>query len=81
METEMELVLYTRPGCHLCDVVAEMMRRAGITWRAVDIETDPELEKEYGMRIPVLRLPDTGRELAYPFDEDGLRAFLQEQQP
>ena len=61
------LVLYTRAGCHLCDVAKEAIARvaatAGVTWREVDIGGDRELEAEYGDRIPVVLLD--GREHGY----------------
>ena len=70
------LILYARAECHLCDQVIRMLDRAGIHWRPVDIDADAELEEKYGLRIPVLQRPDTGRELLYPFDERGLLDFI-----
>ena len=64
-----ELVLYTGIGCHLCDQVAVMLRDMGIGWTRVEIDSDPELEQKYHIRIPVLYLPDTGKELFFPFSE------------
>lgn len=53
-------VLYTRPGCHLCDEMkAEIARsRAGRRLRLVevDISTDRALVRRFGRRIPVLEL-------------------------
>jgi glutaredoxin len=61
------LVLLTRPGCHLCDVAKEAMARvaaaSGETWEQRDVEADPELEAEYGDRLPVILLD--GREHGY----------------
>jgi hypothetical protein len=60
-----ELVMYTRPGCHLCDEMkAAVMRIAGhgIRLREVDISTDAALERRYGHTIPVLVVG--GREVA-----------------
>jgi|COG998Drversion2_1049125.scaffolds.fasta_scaffold114971_1 hypothetical protein len=71
-----ELVLYTLIGCHLCDQVAVMLRDMGIGWTAVEIDTDPELERKYDIRIPVLYRPDTGKELFFPFSEDQVEEFL-----
>jgi hypothetical protein len=72
-----ELVLYTLIGCHLCDQVAVMLRDMGIGWTPVEIETDPELERKYDIRIPVLYLPETGKELFFPFSEDQVHEFLE----
>ncbi|GAA1762042.1 glutaredoxin family protein [Luedemannella helvata] len=61
------LVLLTRPGCHLCDVAKEAMARvsaaSGEPWEELDVETDIELETEYGDRLPVILLD--GREHGY----------------
>jgi len=54
------VVLYTRPGCHLCDVAREtvqsLRQRLPFTFDEVDIEADEELELEYGIRIPVVEV-------------------------
>jgi hypothetical protein len=61
------LVLYTRDGCHLCDVARSALERVlaatGEGFTEVDISTDPELTAEYGDRIPVVLLD--GREHGY----------------
>jgi hypothetical protein len=52
------VVLFSRPGCHLCDVArAEIERVRGrhpFTFEEVDIDRDEALELEYGVRIPVV---------------------------
>jgi len=54
------VVLYSRPGCHLCDVARETILsqrdRLGFEFTEVDIEADDELELEYGIRIPVVEV-------------------------
>lgn len=54
------LVLYSRPGCHLCeDMHSELqplLRAAGIAVKVVDIDTDAALRETFGLRIPVLAL-------------------------
>lgn len=72
------LILYVRADCHLCDQVITMLDRAGLHWRPVDIDDDAELFERYGLRIPVLRRPDSGRELFFPFDEERLLQFASE---
>ncbi len=69
------LVLYTRNACHLCEQAARMLEMAGIEWRDVDIDADPELAAIYGLRVPVVSAPGSGRELDFPFTEDELRWF------
>ena len=54
------LTLYSRPGCHLCDEMKEVVQRvaaaaqADIAVHEIDISTDPALEALYGLEIPVL---------------------------
>lgn len=50
---------YTRAGCHLCDLAAKPVARLvaatpGATLRTVDVDTDPELQERYGLRVPVV---------------------------
>jgi len=73
------LIMLTRPGCHLCEQAAVLLDRVGISWRPVDIEDDAILEETYGLRVPVLKRPDSGRELDYPFDEARIREFAGDQ--
>lgn len=52
------LTLYTRPGCHLCDtmknVVDEVAREEPVTLREVDVTGDARLERRFGTEVPVL---------------------------
>lgn len=52
------VVLYARPGCHLCDVarttIGDVRSRHPFTFEEVDIEEDEALVREYGIRIPVV---------------------------
>jgi glutaredoxin len=66
------LVMYSRPGCHLCDDARVVLLRVGEPFEEVDIESDDELLKRYLERIPVIALD--GVEL-YDFfiDEQDLR--------
>jgi hypothetical protein len=52
------LVLYSRPGCHLCeemkDVILPVARELGCTLEQIDISDRAELEARFGMEIPVL---------------------------
>ena len=55
-----ELVLYSRPDCPLCDEMrCELQRsstRSKWTLRVVNIESDPALEALHGRSIPVLEI-------------------------
>jgi glutaredoxin len=66
------LVLYSRPGCHLCDDARVVLERIGEPFEEIDIESDDALLKRYLERIPVVALD--GEDL-YDFfvDEQDLR--------
>ena len=53
-----DVVVYSRAGCCLCDVVKEtlaaMRREADFQWREVDIDADPELRRKYNDEVPVV---------------------------
>lgn len=49
-----EVILYTRPGCHLCDDAQQLLESYGLEPRLVNIDTDPALQQAYGLTIPVV---------------------------
>jgi glutaredoxin len=53
-----EVVVYSRKGCHLCEVVkqtlAGMEGEADFHWREVDIDADPQLREKYNDEVPVV---------------------------
>jgi glutaredoxin len=55
--TEPRVVLYSRPGCHLCDgaraVIAEVCADVGESYVEHSIDDDPELRRRFGEEIPV----------------------------
>ncbi|MEX2421823.1 MAG: glutaredoxin family protein [Actinomycetota bacterium] len=57
-----EVVMYSRPGCGLCDEAREVVmaerERTPFGYREVDISGDDALELEYGVRIPVVAVDD-----------------------
>ena len=71
-----EVLVYSRKGCHLCDVVKETLTQlrgeADFEWREVDIDADPELCEKYNDEIPVVFID--GRK-AFKYHMDG-RRFL-----
>jgi hypothetical protein len=52
------VVLYSRPGCHLCDAAREVVlavrQRHPFLFDEVDIEGSDELVRDFGIRIPVV---------------------------
>ena len=73
-----KLILSYQPECHLCDEAEGLMLMAGLggSYLKVDIETDLELLKRYGIYVPVLKRSDKQTELFWPFDQTELAAFL-----
>jgi glutaredoxin len=57
-EPSIQIDIYSRPGCHLCDEAKEVVERVRVRFpfslRVINIETDPELETRYGEQIPVV---------------------------
>lgn len=51
-----EAILYTRAGCHLCDVAAETLRQAGYTTHSVNIDANPTLRSRFDHQVPVVEI-------------------------
>jgi glutaredoxin len=58
MNSPVQIEIYSRPGCHLCDDAKEIIERVQsrfpFSLRVINIENDPALEKTYGEQIPVV---------------------------
>ncbi len=78
----LQLTLYGTSGCHLCEEAEALLGEAhhpggeSINLVSVDIADRDEWMARYGLRIPVLRHANTGRELDWPFGEADLESFL-----
>lgn len=53
-----QVLLYSRPGCGLCDeareVILATMARVPFSFEEVDVSGTDALELEYGIRVPVV---------------------------
>jgi glutaredoxin len=71
-----QVVIYSRKGCHLCEVVKESLvklsRRGGFTWHEVDVDSDSELRRQFNDEVPVVFI-DGRKAFKYRMDE---REFL-----
>ena len=73
-----QVVVYSRKDCHLCDQVkatlARLEKRGGLSfvWQEVDVDSDPELVRQYGEQVPVVFI-DGKKAFKYRMDE---RDFL-----
>lgn len=54
LSTMSDIVLYSRNGCHLCDVAAEILARHGLKFDRIDIDTDLEMLARYDDCVPVV---------------------------
>ena len=67
-----QVVVYSRKGCHLCELVKESLtklhRRGGFTWREIDVDSDPELRRLYNDQVPVVFI-DGYKAFKYHMDE------------
>jgi glutaredoxin len=74
-----KVTLYTRVGCHLCDVakgvLEEVRRERPFDLTTVDVDTDAALADLYGGEVPVV-LVDGRKAFKYRVDPAALRALL-----
>ena len=77
MARALEVIMYSRPDCHLCELAAQMLEECDVAWYEVDIETDLELIRKHGARVPVLYRADIDRELVWPFSSAAVGAFVE----
>lgn len=60
------MIIYSRPGCHLCDEAKTSISSAGcddaFILEEVNIDEDPELRERYQFDVPVILI-------------DGIKAF------
>lgn len=81
--SEVQLVLYSRTYCHLCEdmlhALDSLKRDFSFVVKVEDVDADPALEALYDEKVPVL-VAD-GNELCHYFlDEAAVRAFLESKQ-
>ena len=67
-----DVVVYSRKGCHLCEIVKESLskleRRGGFQWREVDVDTDENLRRRFTDEVPVVFI-DGRKAFKYTLDE------------
>jgi glutaredoxin len=67
-----QVVVYSRKGCHLCELVkeslAKLSRRGGFTWQEVDVDSDGELRRQFNDEVPVVFI-DGRKAFKYRMDE------------
>jgi glutaredoxin len=58
MSTAHEVIVYSRKGCHLCEIMKESLtkleRGGGFRWQEVDVDTDEDLRRRFTDEVPVV---------------------------
>jgi glutaredoxin len=52
----MDVILYTRAGCHLCDDALATLTNHGLDPAIVDIDADLALRDRFGTCVPVVEI-------------------------
>lgn len=70
-----KVTLYTRRGCHLCDVAKQAIdsarRRREFDYEELDIDSDPQLRERYNEEVPVIAI-DGAKAFKYRVTADEL---------
>ncbi len=85
MKKEIELLLYSTAGCHLCDVAEQVIAQSvaqspstevEIYLSVIDIAEDDQLMAQYAEHIPVLRKMHSEVVLCWPFSGDDVLRLI-----
>ena len=69
---------YTKDGCPLCDEgLAILCTFDGLDIECIDIEENDDVYPEFAVRIPVIRSQAGDEELAWPFDREDVKRFIE----
>ena len=81
MTAPVKITVYSRENCHLCGVALNRIEsiseetEIAVDIEEVQIDDDPDLEAEYGERVPVVFV-DGDLEFTYTVDTDEFAAKL-----
>ncbi len=81
MPESIQIEIYSRPGCHLCDdakaVIEPFIGKYSIQLKVTDVDSDSALREAYGWEIPVVMI--NGKEaFRHRVDRAGLERKLKE---
>jgi glutaredoxin len=72
MSAPRHVVIYSRKGCHLCEVVKETLtklhRRGGFNLQEIDVDSDDQLRRQFTDEVPVVFI-DGRKAFKYHMDE------------
>lgn len=71
----MEVTLYTRVDCPLCDQAKAVLQRAGIAAKEIDIDGDPDLKRKYNDHVPVIFI-DGAEAFRHRVNDEQLQAMI-----
>jgi glutaredoxin-like YruB-family protein len=79
MPTEKNVVIYSTPTCHFCQLSKDFFKENGVTYREFNVASDMEkrqemVEKSGGMAVPVI---DIDGEIIVGFDKEKLEKALE----
>jgi glutaredoxin len=68
-----QVIIYSRKGCHLCEIVKEslvkLQRHGAFNWHEIDVDSDEQLRRQYTDEVPVVFI--NGRKaFKYRMDEN-----------
>jgi glutaredoxin len=72
MSEPRQVILYSRKGCHLCEIVKETLaklhRRGGFNLQEIDVDSDDQLRRQFTDEVPVVFI-DGRKAFKYRMDE------------
>lgn len=71
----MEVTLYTRQNCPLCEEAKSVLVRAGLTPQEIDIDLDPVLLRKYNDDVPVIYI-DGAEAFRHRVSDEQLRLMM-----
>jgi glutaredoxin len=71
----MQIILYTRVGCCLCEQAKAVLKEHELVVQEVDIDADSELKRRYDHLVPVVEI-DGNERFRGRIDETLLRRLL-----
>jgi predicted DCC family thiol-disulfide oxidoreductase YuxK len=76
---KVQVILYSKPGCHLCEVMKQELTKADCAelyeLQEINIESDAELLARYGLDIPVLMI-EGGEAFRHRLTAEAFRSHL-----
>lgn len=83
MKDQVQVILYSKPGCHLCEVMKKEMAKVDCAelyeLQEINIESDAELLARYRHDIPVLMI-DGVEAFRHRLTADSFRACLKKRE-